>query len=58
MSHKDKAVISQLKVQGMDKVEVGEMKIGIIKENIGIPGLAWKIIVMKRVIQRILMNLR
>ena len=31
MSHKDKAVISQLKVQGMDKVEMGEMKIEMIK---------------------------
>ena len=56
MSHKDKAVISQLKVLGMDKVEMGEMKIEMIKRNIGILGLVLKMIVMKRVIQRILMN--
>ena len=36
MSHKDKAVTSQLKALGMDKVEMGEMKIEMIKRNIGI----------------------
>ena len=56
MSHKDKAVISQLKVLGMDKVEMGEMKIEMIKRSIEILGLVLKMIVMKRVIQRILMN--
>ena len=56
MSHKDKAVISQLKALGMDKVEMGEMKIEMIKRNIGILELVLKVIVMKRVIQRILMN--
>ena len=56
MSHKDKAVISQLKVLGMDKVEMEEMKIEMIKGNIGILGLVLKMIAMKRVIQRILMN--
>ena len=56
MSHKDKAVISQLKVLGMDKVEMGEMKIEMIKKNTEILGLVLKMIVMKRVIQRILMN--
>ena len=56
MSHKDKVVISQLKAPGMDKVEMGEMKIEMIKRNIGILGLVLKMIVMKRVIQRILMN--
>ena len=56
MSHKDKAVISQLKVLGMDKVEMGEMKIEMIKRGIEILGLVLKMIVMKRVIQRILMN--
>ena len=56
MSHKDKAVISQLKVLGMDKVEMGEMKIEMIKRSIGILGLVLKMIVMKRVIQKILMN--
>ena len=56
MSHKDKVVISQLKVLGMDKVEMGEMKIEMIKRNTGILGLVLKMIVMKRVIQRILMN--
>ena len=55
-SHKDKAVIFQLKALGMDKVEMGEMKIEMIKRNIGILGLVLKMIVMKRVIQRILMN--
>ena len=56
MSHKNKVVISQLKALGMDKVEMGEMKIEMIKRNIGILGLVLKLIVMKRVIQRILMN--
>ena len=56
MSHKDKEVISQLKALGMDKVESGEMKIEMIKRNIKILGLVLKMIVMKRVIQRILMN--
>ena len=55
-SHKDKAVTSQLKTLGMDKVEMGEMKIEMIKRNIGILELVLKMIVMKRVIQRILMN--
>ena len=58
MSHKDRVVISQLKVLGMDKVEMGEMKIEMIKRNTGIPELVLKMIVMKRVIQRILMNWR
>ena len=53
-SHKDKAVTSQLKA--LDKVEMGEMKIEMIKRNIGILELVLKMIVMKRVIQRILMN--
>ena len=56
MSHKDKAVISQLKTLGMDKVEMREMKIEIIKRSTEILGLVLKMIVMKRVIQRILMN--
>ena len=58
MSHKDRVVISQLKVPGMDKVEMGKMKIEMIKRNTGILGLVLKMIVMKRVIQRILMNWR
>ena len=58
LSHKDKAVISQLKVLGMDKVEMGEMKIEMIKRSIEILGLVLKMIAMKRVIQRILMNWR
>ena len=57
-SHKDKAVTSQLRALGMDKAEMGEMKIEMIKRNIGILGLVLKIIAMKRVIQRILMSLR
>ena len=56
MSHKGKAVISQLKVLGIYKVELGEMKIEMIKRSIEILGLVLKMIVMKRVIQRILMN--
>ena len=58
MGHKDNVVISRLKVLGMDKVEMGEMKIEMITGNIGILELILKIIVMKRVIQRILMNWR
>ena len=58
MSHKDRVVISQLKVLGMEKVEMGEMKIEMIKRNTGILELVLKMIVMKRVIQRILMNWR
>ena len=56
MSHKDKAVITQLRVLGMDKVEMGEMEIEMIKRSIEILGLVLKMIVMKRVIQKILMN--
>ena len=56
ISHKDKVVISQLKVLGVDKVEMGEMKMEMIKRSIEILGLVLKMIVMKRVIQRILMN--
>ena len=56
MSHKDKVDISQLKVLGMDKEEMGEMKIEMIKRNTGILELVLKMIVMKRVIQRIHKN--
>ena len=58
MNHKDRVVISQLEVLGMDKVEMGEMRIEMIKRNTGILGLVLKMIVMKRVIQKILMNWR
>ena len=34
MGHKGRVVISRLKVLGMDKVEMGEMKIEMIKRNI------------------------
>ena len=57
-SHKDKAITSQLKALGMDKVEVGEMRIEMIKESTEILGLALKMIAMKRVIQKILMSLK
>ena len=57
-SHKDKAVTSQLKALGMDKVEMGEMRIGMIKRSTEILGLLLKMIAMKRVIQRIPMNSR
>ena len=58
MSHKDKVVTSQLEALGMDRVEMGAIKINMIKRNIGILKLVLKMIVMKRVIQRILMSLR
>ena len=47
MSHKDKAVISQLKVLGMSKVEMGEVRIGMIKRSTEILGLTMKMIVMR-----------
>ena len=58
MSHKDKAVISQLKVLGMGKVEMGEVKIKVIKRSTEILGLIMEIIAMKRVIRKILMSLK
>ena len=58
ISHKDKAVISQLKVLGMSKVEMGDVKIEMIKRSIEILGLTMKMIAMKRVIQKIPMSLR
>ena len=58
ISHKDKAVISQLKVLGMSKVEMGEVKIEMIKRSIEILGLTMKMIAMKRVIQKIPISLR
>ena len=58
ISHKDKAVIYQLKVLGMSKVEMGEVKIEMIKRSIEILGLTMKMIAMKRVIQKIPMSLR
>ena len=50
--------ISQLKVLGMSRVEMGEVRIGMIKRSTEILGLTMKMIVMKRVIQKIPMNLR
>ena len=58
MGHKDKAVISQLKVLGMGKVEMGEVKMEMIKRSTETLGLIMKMIVMKRVIQKIPMSLR
>ena len=58
MSHKDEADISQPKVLGMDKVVMGGMEIEMIKRDIEILGFIMKMIVMRRVIQRILMSLR
>ena len=58
MSHEDKAVISQLKVLGMSKVEMGEVRIEMIKRSTKILGLTMKMIVMKRVIQKIPMSLK
>ena len=54
MGCKDKAVISQLKVLGMSKVEMGEVKIEMIKGSTEILGLIMEMIAMKRVIQKIL----
>ena len=58
MNHKDRAIISQLEVLRMDKVEMGEMRIEMIKRNIGILKIALKMTAMKRVIQKIFMNWR
>ena len=58
MNHKDRVIISQLEVLGMDKVEMGEMRIEMIERNTGILELVLRMIVVKRVIQRILMNWR
>ena len=56
MNHEDRVIISQLEVLGMDEVEMGEMRIEMIERNTGIPELVLRMIVMKRVIQKILMN--
>ena len=53
-----KAVISQLKVLGMGKVEMEEVKMEMIKRSTEILGLIMKMIAMKRVIQKIPMSLR
>ena len=58
MSHKDKAVISQLKVLGMGKMEMGEVRMEMIKRSTEILGLIMEIIAMKRVIRKILMSLK
>ena len=58
MNHKDRAVISQLEVMGMDKVEMGETRIERIERDTEILKLVLKMIVMKRGIQKILMNWR
>ena len=55
---KDKAVISQLKILGMSKVEMGEVKIEMIKRSTETLGLTIKMIATKTVIQKIPMNLR
>ena len=58
MGHKDKAVISQLKVLGMDKVVMGGMEMKMIRRSTEILELVRKMIAMKRVIQKIPMSLR
>ena len=58
MNHNDRAIISQLEILEMDKVEMGEMRIEMIERNTGILKLALKMIAMKRVTQKILMNWR
>ena len=58
MNHKDRTIISQLEILGMDKVEMGEMRIEMIERNTEILESVLRMIVMKRVIQKILMNWR
>ena len=58
MHCKGRAIISQLEVLGMDKVEMGEMKDRNDRKKYRILKLALKMIAMKRVIQKILMNWR
>ena len=58
MGHKDRAVISQLKILGTSKVEVVEVKMGMIKRSTEILRLAMKMKVMKRVIRKTPMSLR
>ena len=58
IGRKDKAVMTQLKVLGMSKVEMGEVRIEMIKRSIKILGLTMKMIAMKTVKQKTPMNLR
>ena len=58
IGHQDKVVVFQLKTLVMDKMEMGEVKKGMIKRSIQILGLTIKVIAMKRVIQKIPMSLR
>ena len=58
MSHRDRAVMSQPEVLGMDKVVTGEMEMKMIKRSIEILELVRKVIAMKRVIQKTLMSSR
>ena len=58
MGHRDRAVTSQPEVLGVDRVVMGEMERKMIKGNIEILESVRKVIVMKRVIQKILMSLR
>ena len=58
MGRKDRAVTSQPEVLGVDRVVMGEMERKMIKGSTEILELVRKVIVMKRVIQKTLMNLR
>ena len=58
MGRKDEAVISQLEVLGMSKVEMGEVRIEMIKRSTEIRDLTMKMKAMKRVIQKIPMSLK
>ena len=58
MGRRDKAATSQPKVQGMDKVVMGEMGMKVMRRSIEIQKLVRKVIVIKRVIQKTLMSLR
>ena len=58
MGRRDRAVMSQPEVLGVDRVVMGEMERKMIKGSIEILELVRKVIVVKRVIQKILMSLR
>ena len=58
MGCRDRAVTSQPEVLGVDRVVMGVMERKMIKGNIEILESVKKVIVMKRVIQKILMSLR
>ena len=58
MGHRDKAVMPQSEILGVDRVVMEEMERKMIKGSIEILELVRKVIIMKRVIQKTLMSLR